>query len=193
MTWKIERWLEDVFPGESEIYAAYRNLPARELAIVSAAVLDSALATLLERRLRNLPGEVESFLGANGDGRAPAASFGARIQLALLLGILTEDEAAILRQIKNLRNVFAHTVKVDFCSEAARKPLRSLYDAWFRNCESLTTKGLMRLDLSELRKIETHLGDIPEAGEGLLLSTFTVLHALLHRLSDRIDRVELIR
>ena len=51
MAWKIERWLSEVFPGEDEIYAEYRSLPPRELAIVSAAVLDVALAELLSLRM----------------------------------------------------------------------------------------------------------------------------------------------
>jgi len=59
MTWKIERWLAEVFPGESEIYSEYRSLPPRELAIVSAAVLDVALAELLSLRLADHNKEVE--------------------------------------------------------------------------------------------------------------------------------------
>ena len=39
MARKIDRWLADVFPGETEVYSEYRSLPPRELAIVSAAVL----------------------------------------------------------------------------------------------------------------------------------------------------------
>jgi hypothetical protein len=83
MAWKIEHWLEEVFPGKSRIYEEYRLLPPRELAVVAAAVLDLALATLLSRRFMDYPAESEAFLGVNGDGRAPAGSFGARIQLAL--------------------------------------------------------------------------------------------------------------
>ena len=83
MAWKVERWLADVFPGEENLYAAYKDLPPRELAIVAAAVLDSALAEILALRLKSVDKEVESFLGLNGDGRAHVASFGARIQLAL--------------------------------------------------------------------------------------------------------------
>jgi len=89
MAWKIERWLSEVFPGEAEIYSEYRSLSSRELAIVSAAVLDVALAELLSLRLANQENEVEEFLGVNGDGRAPAGSFGARIQLGLLVDLLT--------------------------------------------------------------------------------------------------------
>lgn len=60
MAWKIERWLTEVFPGETEIYAEYRKLPPRELAIVSAAVLDVALAELLVLRLHDRPESVTS-------------------------------------------------------------------------------------------------------------------------------------
>ena len=81
MAWKIERWLAEVFPGEERIYSEYRTLPPRELAIVSAAVLDVALAELLALRLSGEDREIEAFLGLNGDGRAPVATFGGRIQL----------------------------------------------------------------------------------------------------------------
>ena len=84
MAWKVERWLADIFPGEGAIYSEYRALHPRELAIVAAAVLDSALAEILTLRLTANQAEAESFLGLDGDGRAPVASFGARIQLALL-------------------------------------------------------------------------------------------------------------
>jgi hypothetical protein len=51
MAWKIERWFSQLFPGENNIYAEYRGLPPRELAIVAAAVLDVALTELLALRL----------------------------------------------------------------------------------------------------------------------------------------------
>jgi hypothetical protein len=78
----------------------------------------STIADLIdhEQALRQNRKEIELFLGIDGDGRAPAGSFGARIQLALLVGLITEEDATILRQIKNLRNTFAHRVKVDFLS-----------------------------------------------------------------------------
>jgi hypothetical protein len=112
LVWKVERWLTEVFPGQNRIYLEYRALPERELVIVSAAVLDAALVELLSLRLLDLPKEVEAFLGVDGDGRAPIASFGARIQLALLLGIITSEDAAVLRQIKALRNLFAHRARI---------------------------------------------------------------------------------
>src|SRR5687768_433997 len=114
MTWKTERWLDEVFPGESQIYSEYRTLSPRELAIVAAAVLDVALAELLVLRLSPYDKEAQEFLGLNGDGRAPTGTFGSRIQLGLLIGLLTPEDASILRVIKELRNLFAHRVDVSF-------------------------------------------------------------------------------
>jgi hypothetical protein len=48
MTWKIEKWLEEVLPGAENIYSKYRELPTRELVIAAAAVLDNALYFFLD-------------------------------------------------------------------------------------------------------------------------------------------------
>jgi len=103
------------FPGRGQHLFEYRVLPPRELAIVAAGVIDVALAELIALRLADYPKEVEEFLGLNADGRAPAGSLGSRIQLALLLGIITPEDASILRFVKSLRNLFAHRVRIDFC------------------------------------------------------------------------------
>jgi hypothetical protein len=116
MAWKKERWLSEVFPGPDNIYSEYRLLPRRELAVVATSVLDIALAELLAMRLQDCPKECEEFLGLNEDGRAPCGSIGPKIQLALLLGIITEVDASVLRTIKNIRNKLAHRVRVDFNS-----------------------------------------------------------------------------
>lgn len=107
MAWKIEKWLSEVFPGEQRIFAEYQDLTRRELALIAAGVMDLALAELLSMRLIDNPKEYEEFLGLNEDGRAPCGSFGARIQLAVLLGIITKEDASILRSVKNIRNKFA--------------------------------------------------------------------------------------
>ena len=62
MVWKVERWFAEVFPGEANLYSEYKDLLPRELAIVAAAVLDSALAEILALRLKNNYKEIESFL-----------------------------------------------------------------------------------------------------------------------------------
>lgn len=189
MAWKIERWLADVFPGETEIYSEYRSLPPRELAIVSAAVLDVALAELLALRLINREKEVEEFLGLNGDGRAPAGSFGARIQLGLLVGLLTPDDVAILRTIKELRNLFAHRVRVNFLSPSVLKATTNLHTLWLTRSEALIQSGAMSGTTKQLKEIARHLPHVAEAGEGLLLSVFTVYQAYFHRMHSRVQRL----
>lgn len=189
MVWKIERWFAEVFPGETEIYAEYRSLPSRELAIVSAAVLDVAIAELLALRLADREKEVEEFLGVNGDGRAPAGSFGARIQLGLLVGLLTPDDAAILRAIKELRNLFAHRVRIGFLSPSVLKTTIKLHALWSRRAETLVQAGAMSGTTEHLAEIARHLPNMAEAGEGLLLSVFTVYQAYFHRMHSRVQRL----
>ena len=189
MAWKVERWLSEVFPGEENIYSEYRNFKPRELAIVTAAVLDSALVELLTLRLIQEGTETESFLGLNGDGRAPVASFGARIQLGLLLGILTSRDAAILRTIKKIRNEFAHRTNVDFLSPTILKETTRLLSLWAEICNDLARNSVKSRLPENLDEINQLLPQVSEAGEGLLLGVFTVYHAYFHRMHSRVKRI----
>ena len=189
MTWKVERWLADVFPGEEDIYAEYRVLPPRELAIVAATVLDSALAETLTLRLSDNDKELESFLGLNGDGRAPAASFGARIQLGLLLDVLSSRDAAILRTIKGIRNDFAHRANICFLSPAILKKTTKLLALWSELSEDLSGVRVVSVSPGTLDILQRHLPQVPEAGQGLLLAVFCVYQAYFHRLHLRVKRV----
>ena len=153
MAWKVERWLTEIFPGEENIYSEYRDLPPRELAIVTAAVLDSALAEILTLRLKENDQEIESFLGLDGDGRAPVASFGARIQLALLLRVLTSRDAAILRTIKTIRNEFAHRVNVGFLSPSILKETTKLILLWIELSEHLSKSNTWSASPKSLTRI----------------------------------------
>ena len=167
----------------------HRNLPSRELAVVAAAVLDLALAELLALRLREQPREVEEFLGLNGDGRAPAGSFGARIQLGVLVGILTQQDAAVLRTMKEIRNLFAHRVRVDFLSSPVLKATSRLHSLWLQHTEALIQAGAIAGTTKQIRELGHQLPKVSEAGEGLLLSVFTIYHAYFHRMHGRIQRV----
>ncbi len=189
MAWKIERWLADVFPGENSIYSEYRSLSPRELSIVSAAVLDVALAELLVLRLRDESKEIEDFLGLNGDGRAPVGSFGARIQLGVIVGLLTPNDAAILRTIKGLRNLFAHRVKINFLSPSVLKITVNLHSLWMARNNALIEAGVMSGSTTQLEDLGRHLPRVAEAGEGLLLSIFTVYHAYFHLMHSRVQRI----
>ena len=189
MAWKLERWLSDVFPGEENIYSEYRELRPRDLAITVAAVLDCALAELLIQRLGGPNTEIESFLGLNGDGRAPVASFGARIQLGLILGILTSRDAAILRTIKGIRNEFAHRVNVGFLSPAILKETTKLLSLWKKQTKDLAKAAVVPGSRENLDIIEQGLPCLPEAGEGLLLALFSVYQAYFHRMHPRVTKI----
>jgi len=189
MAWKIERWLTEVFPGKERAYAEYRGLPPRELAIVAAAVLDVALAELLALRLTNYEKEIEEFLGLNGDGRAPAGSFGARIQLGLLVGLLTRDDAAALRIIKEIRNLFAHRVRVNFLSPAVLKATTKLHALWLKHTERLIQSGAISGSADHIKDLGCQLPKVSEAGEGLLLSVLTVYQAYFHLLHGRVTQI----
>ena len=189
MAWKLERWLSDVFPGEENIYSEYRELRPRDLAITVAAVLDCALAELLIQRLGGPNKEIESFLGLNGDGRAPVASFGARIQLGLILGILTSRDVAILRTIKGIRNEFAHRVNVGFLSPTILKETTKLLSLWRKQTNELVKAAVIPRSNGNLDIIEQELPCLPEAGEGLLLAIFSVYQAYFHRMHSRVTKI----
>jgi hypothetical protein len=105
------------------------NLTDRDLAITGGAIIDLGLVHLLENRLANLPKMTERFLGLD-EGEGPASTFSARIQLAALVGLITEDDALYLAAIKNIRNRFAHRVAIDFLSSAVTKEFEKLRPYW---------------------------------------------------------------
>ena len=189
MARKIEKWKDGVFPGKENIFSKYSDLTARELVIVAGATFDIALVEMIELRLIEDTKEQESFIGINGDGRAPVGAFGARIQLAFLLGILRKEDVDIFRAIKNLRNIFAHKVEATFLSDDVVKELKKLNYAWRKQGFRIRGEKVMA-------KTKDHLGDdigvIPEAGEGLLLAVFAVHQSYLHGLSDKITRIKKI-
>lgn len=128
---KVEAWLEDVFPKEKNVYMPYVELTARELSIVAAAALDAALAELLSRRLMNFP-QKEQFLGVDGTPFAPAGTFTARMQLALLTGVIADFEFDVLRLIQKLRNLFAHRVNISMADPQVIKLVLKLRDHWMQ-------------------------------------------------------------
>ena len=187
MAWKIEQWMRDVFPGADRIYEDYRGLPRRELAITAGAVLDLALVEILSMTLTGPEQEIHSFLGINGDGRAPCGSFGARIQLALLLSIISERDAAILRVIKNIRNQLAHQVNADFDSLSVLSLLNKLHDNFQELAESLKVPGSLSSASRSAYLVKPFLATEAEAGAGLLLVIFCIYQAYLHRIYERLS------
>lgn len=111
--WTVERFSKDVLPLLHEQFGEHAKLPLRESVILTTAMIDAGLVEILSKRLTGPEHEIVEFLGADEDGRAPCGSFGSRIQLARLLGILVDEDVKLLRLLKKLRNKAAHRVKLE--------------------------------------------------------------------------------
>ena len=99
-----------------------------EVAVLGGAYLDSILADLVSLALRDDPKEIEDFVGLSADGRAPAGSFGARIQLAYLLGLIDKPRMQRLRKIKAVRNLFSHHVSVSFADKRVASEVKAIFE-----------------------------------------------------------------
>ena len=128
------------------------------------------------------PAEATDFLGADEDGRAPAGSFGARIQLAYLVGLISKKAVGSLRAIKALRNVMAHRVNADILGEKAQKALEPLRADLLAPCEDPRIAEVFRKVASLSRADE-------EAARMLVLFLFSVLHDVLHETAQHLERV----
>ncbi len=120
----------DVVPRYAEMAREFGELKPRELVVVASAILDAALAEVIAGRLQGPEHEIVEFLGADGDGRAPAGSFGARMQLARLLGLFGDQDLDVLRRLKALRNLMAHRINVGPDSEKVGAAVVSLWAAF---------------------------------------------------------------
>lgn len=187
--WRVERWATEVFPGVTKTFSHYQDLPRRELAIVVSGVLDLALAELIACRLLDYPKEAAEFLGANEDGRAPAGSLGSRIQLALLLGLISPDTAAILRTLKNIRNKFAHRVNVDFTHRTVQPLMVSLQDKMHEQSEVLPPPW-RKLTSQQREEQRAAITSNPEAAAAYILVVFMIYQTYFYRLSFMITRIE---
>ena len=143
--WTIERWMRDIVAVGTSADDQRDARGLRELVITSCAELDLALAELLSKRLSGSEDEINDFLGADEDGRAPAGSFGARIQLAHMVGLITAMEMEILRLLKRLRNDFAHKYHCDWDTPRVLQTTLSLFGCVIKvGIERGTINGTIR-------------------------------------------------
>lgn len=130
MAWKLEPWSTALGTSFVALQKSMAGLADRETVIVACALIDTGLAELLAQRLTGRKSEIEEFLGAQEDGRAPAGSFGARILLARLTGILESEDVALLRALKSLRNDVAHRTDADLCGKRLLPKVETLHRCW---------------------------------------------------------------
>lgn len=91
-----------------------RNESDRGCALVTAEMLSEALESLIASRFVEAPAVCKRMLS---EGMAPLGSIAARVNIALLLGLIGKEVHDVLHRIRTIRNVFAHEpTGLDFAS-----------------------------------------------------------------------------
>lgn len=141
---KRESWKNAKLPEPRELVALLCKMSAREQAILLSSFLDSLLGDLIFKKLDADEKEAANFLGYDGDGRAPGASFGSRIQLAYLLSLIDANELKALRAVKSVRNIFAHRVICSFDDQEVIAKTKEIIDALDQAGDKYLEKGRER-------------------------------------------------
>lgn len=93
----------------------------RSAALIGAALLDTALGTLLKQAMKVKQTQLTSRLFEN---RGALSDFGSRVAVGVAFGIITETMAEELDTVRSIRNVFAHSVrKLTFETAAIKSEL----------------------------------------------------------------------
>jgi hypothetical protein len=103
----VKHFWDDVIQGTSD----------RTAIIVGAAMLEFQLEELLKAFLQPTTKSHDDLF----EGENPLSTFAAKITLANRLGVLHEEETAILRGIKRLRNAFAHQLSARSLNDSPHK------------------------------------------------------------------------
>ncbi|GAB4535934.1 MAG: hypothetical protein Fur0018_26440 [Anaerolineales bacterium] len=104
-------------------YEEFQSRSDRASAIVGAAFLDGHLGHLLRSFFIDDSEAAETLLGVE----RPLESFGSRIRLCYVLGLISEDEYQDLQVILNVRNIFANEMRgVSFDDAEIKALCRSL-------------------------------------------------------------------
>lgn len=106
----IRRKPKTLTPGELLVRAGkwargLRSEPDRGCALVTAEMFSELLESVIANRFVDDPCICKRMLS---DGMAPLGSFAARINIALLLGLIAKEVHAVLHSIREIRNAFAH-------------------------------------------------------------------------------------
>ncbi len=115
----------------SQLFAEYMKQLEKEsergTVIVSAALMDEALAELIKAKLVPSPRkdkDDELFVGSY----APLGSFSARIDFAYRLGIIASSTRSSLHLLRRLRNDFAHSsLHMSFQTNSVKSRIRELF------------------------------------------------------------------
>lgn len=100
---------EDVKGAATAFLETIKAESDRGSVLVAAAFLDEALELLLRSRMKSEPRIVKQSVDPLLTGIGPLKSFWARTELCRALDFLADWEYEDLSQIRNLRNLFAHS------------------------------------------------------------------------------------
>src|SRR5262245_23804710 len=92
---------------EQEAIEEMEAIGDRAAAIVIASLVESRLTSALQAAMVDVPSIKNDFFRASG----PLGSFSAKIDFALLTGLLTQDAHKDLHTMRKTRNRFAHDLK----------------------------------------------------------------------------------
>ena len=123
-------WFEDS-PRLNAVAATLQKESDRACAVLGAALVDQVLGDLIRSAM------VEEAPSKLFDGYGPIASFSARIEISLGLGLISRDEHSDLHLIRKIRNVFAHEMdhELSFTTQAIAHRVAALkiVDALYAN------------------------------------------------------------
>ncbi len=124
---KLEKKLKlDLTPAQIRFTEPLERLLANEgdrgFILVAAAYLDDLLAQLLARHLVD---DMETRARLLGIG-APLAEFAGRINVAYMMGKLSDEDRRFLQALARIRNDVAHDLDVEVFGEAMTGKIRSM-------------------------------------------------------------------
>lgn len=136
-----------------EIFIHFGAGDDRSEAIVAGALLENCLEFSIKQHLIRNDVLFSSFFKGTG----PLATFAAKIDMAVLLGILTEDQADSFNTVRKVRNDFAHNVRpLDFSSQR----INALCNNLMRPTEYRLDEATLRLGVSDDTARARYLGAI---------------------------------
>lgn len=142
----------------AETYKEIATGSDRSCAILAAAEVERYLETFIVLNLANTTGEVFKRLT---DQNGPLGSFSSKIILAFAMGIIDKPTYNDLNSIRNIRNVFAHSVlNVSFETPQVTRECENLQSGLGYGDNKISSIGSMiaRIDVvgSEARKQYVH-------------------------------------
>jgi len=143
----------------------------RAAVIISAAMLDTALETLVKKKLVKVSKSEENLIG---EPYAPISSFAAKINLAYRMGLISANLCHGLHVIRDIRNDFAHNIEeCSFQKQGVRARVTKLQ----KECGNVGIIG--RMDETEAHGVRRYFE----------ITIAFMLHSLFQN-SERCERIE---